>query len=85
MTLQIPIEVEQLARLVAIKTGKTPDDVVKEAVEARAAALGVPTTPRRPFDEARVRAIIERVAGRPLRDARSAEDILGYNERGTWD
>ena len=29
MTLQIPHEVEQLPRLVASKTGKTPDDILR--------------------------------------------------------
>ncbi len=85
MTLQIPTEVEQLARLVAIKTGKSPDAVLKEAVEARAEALGVTATRRRPFDEARVRAIIERVSALPLLDTRSDDEILGYNAHGAWD
>lgn len=82
MTLQIPTEVDQLARLVAIKTGKTPDAVVKEAVEARAEALGVSTARRRPFDEAKVRAIIERVSALPILDTRSDDEVLGYNEHG---
>ena len=82
MTLHIPIEVEQLARLVAIKTGKTPDDIVKEAIEARALASGVAVAPRRPFDEAKVRAIIERVSALPLLDTRTEDEILGYNEHG---
>ena len=34
MTLQIPQEAERLVRLVASKTGKTPDAVLKEAIEA---------------------------------------------------
>ena len=41
MTIQITREIEQLARLVANKTGQTPDDIIKEAVEARALAAGV--------------------------------------------
>ena len=82
MTLHIPLEVEQLARLVAIKTGKTPDDIVKEAIEALALASGVSVAPRRPFDEAKVRAIIERVSALPLLDTRTEDEILGYNEHG---
>lgn len=85
MTLQIPNDVEQLARLVAIKTGKTPDAVVKEAIEARAEALGVLMARRRPFDEAKVRAIIERIASLPILDTRSDNEILGYNEHGVWE
>lgn len=84
MTLHIPNEVEQLARLVAIKTGKTPDDIIKEAVEARAAAEGVAVGRRRPFDEAKVMAIIERVSKLPVLDTRTDDEILGYNEHGVW-
>jgi antitoxin VapB len=82
MTLQIPNEVEQLARLVAIKTGKTPETIVQEAVEARAEAAGVAVGRRRPFDEFRVQAIIDRVAALPILDTRSDDEILGYNEYG---
>lgn len=81
MAMQLPFETEQLARLVASKTGKSPDDIVREAVEERARAAGIAPL-RRPFDEARVRAIIERVAARPIRDPRSADEILGYNDIG---
>ena len=83
MTLHIPTEVEQLARLVAIKTGKTPDDIIKEAVEARALAAGVAVgNPRRKIDDAKVRAIIARVTALPVLDDRSADDIIGYDEFG---
>jgi len=82
MTMQIPTEVEQLARLVAIKTGKTPETVVKEAIEARAEAAGVAVGRRRPFDAARVQEIIDRVAALPVLDTRSDDEILGYNEHG---
>ncbi len=39
--LAIPHETETLARLVARKTGKTPEDIVRDAVEASARAVGV--------------------------------------------
>ena len=87
MTLHIPTEVEQLARLVAIKTGKTPDDIVKEAIEARALAAGVmlPRQRRAPEEiERRVKEIAERVAALPLLDTRTDDEILGYNEHGVW-
>ena len=83
MTMTIPTEVEQLARLVAVKTGKTPDDILKEAVEARARAAGIAPPPKqRAFDDARVKAIIARVSALPLLDDRSADDIIGYDEFG---
>ena len=83
MTLNIPAEVEHLARLVASKTGKTPADIIKEAVEARALAAGVAiASPRSRFDDATVRAIIARVSALPILDDRSADDIIGYDEFG---
>jgi antitoxin VapB len=85
MTLHIPTEVEQLARLVAIKTGKTPDDIVKEAIEARALAAGVSVTrPRRSSEEIerRIKEIAERVAALPILDHRSDDEIIGYDEFG---
>jgi hypothetical protein len=47
MTIQLPSEVERLARALASKTGKTLDEVVKEAIEKRARAAGVPIAPSR--------------------------------------
>lgn len=85
MTMYIPSDVEQLARLVATKTGKTPDDIVKEAIEARAAAEGVTVSRQRPFDEAKVMAIIKRVSNLPVLDTRTDNEILGYNEHGAFD
>ena len=84
MTLQIPLEVEQLARLVAIKTGKTPGDILKEAVEARAEAAGIAARPRSSPEEieARIKEIAERVAALPILDDRSPDEIIGYNEIG---
>jgi len=85
MTLHIPTDIEQLARLVANKTGKTPDDIIKEAIEARALAAGVSLkVPRRSADEIerRIKEIAERVGALPILDHRSAEEIIGYDEFG---
>lgn len=83
MTMHLPSEVEQLARLVAIKTGKSPEAVLKEAVEDRARAAGVSAAAvRRPFDETKVRQIIKRVSALPVLDDRSPDDIIGYDEHG---
>ena len=85
MTMHIPTEVEHLARLVATKTGKTPETVVKEAVEARAAEAGIapPRRKRSPEDiKASIDAITARVAALPVLDTRSDDEILGYNEHG---
>jgi antitoxin VapB len=83
MTLPLSLEVEQLARLVAIKTGKSLDAVIREALEERARAVGLfAGAPRRRFDEARVRSIIKRVSALPILDDRTPDEIVGYNECG---
>ena len=84
MTLQIPQEVEQLVRLVASKTGKTPGDVLKEAIEARAEAAGIQPKRRRSPEEIekRINEIIERVSALPILDRRTDDEIIGYNEFG---
>jgi antitoxin VapB len=79
------LEIEQLARLVAIKTGKAPSDILKEAIEARAKAAGIASWPQRRSPEAieqRLKEIAERVAALPLLDGRSPGEIIGYNETG---
>jgi antitoxin VapB len=75
--LNIPQETERLARLVALKSGQAPEDVVREAVEQRARTLGLVTDrAARPVDMTRIDAITRRSASRPLRDQRGARDIL---------
>jgi hypothetical protein len=73
-------ETEELVRRLAERSGKTPEQVVEDAVvtEAREASIVADA-----FDEARkevdidcVLGIVRRVSGRPLRDLRSAQDIL---------
>jgi antitoxin VapB len=85
MSIHIPIDIEQLARLIAIKTGKTPEQIVREAVEARAAEAGVAQPKRKRTPEeirASIDAIAARVAALPVLDTRSDDEILGYNEHG---
>jgi antitoxin VapB len=73
-------ETERLALLLAEHTGKTPEDVLREAVENQARIAGIPiadtANPRRAINMDRVREITHRVASRPLRDTRSADEIL---------
>ncbi len=83
MTIALATEVEQLARQLADKTGTTPENAIKEAVEERARALGVGLdAPPERFDEAAVRAIMARVAARPVLDDRTPDEIIGYDEYG---
>lgn len=72
-------ETERLVRLVAARSGRTFDDVLKEAVEAQArkAGVAVPETgqARADIDMERAREIIRRVASRPLLDKRTPKEI----------
>jgi hypothetical protein len=75
--LDLPAEIERLARLVAVKSGKTPEAVVREGVEAQARRLGlVDEREARSVDMEKVNAITRRSASRPLLDKRSAKEIL---------
>ena len=73
-------EIERLARLVAVHSGKTPEDVLKEAVEnqARIAGIAIAETvkPGETIDMNRVRQITRRVASKPLLDPRPRKEIL---------
>ena len=82
----IPQETEILGRLVADKTGKAPEDVVREAVEACARAIGLTGADAGSADrEAMIQAanaIARRSAVRPILDMRSEHDIVGYDAHG---
>jgi antitoxin VapB len=78
--IMLPPETERLARLVAVRSGKTPEDVLKEAVEnqARIAGIAIAETvkPGGTIDMNRVRQITRRVASKPLLDPRPPKEIL---------
>ena len=82
----IPNETEALARLLAVRTGKTPEDVIREAVAASARALGVPGVEVEIADSALMieaaNVIARRCASRPILDTRSEDEILDYDEYG---
>lgn len=70
-------EIERLARLVAVKSGKTPEAVVQDGVETQARTLGlVVERTARPVDMEKIDAITRRSASRPIRDNRTAKEIL---------
>lgn len=80
-------DVEAVARQLSSFTGQSIDDVVREAIEARARAAGVqlPSPPRRKTVEERIagmRAISDRCAALPVLDDRTPDEIIGYDEFG---
>jgi antitoxin VapB len=84
-TLPVDPETERLAKNIAEVTGKPLPVVVREAIAAKAEADGIGGQghPRRKkLNFAKLNAILERAAERPVRDARTADEILGYNAYG---
>jgi antitoxin VapB len=89
MTITLPAdpETERLARKLAELSGKSLTAVVHEAIAAQAAAAGVASQPRavRPNRAellARMIEITEGFRNLPVYDARSPDEILGYDDNG---
>lgn len=80
--LPVDAATERLARAVAQATGKPVEAVVREAIEAKAAAAGVPSGPRCPLNMQKINEILARVDALPVLDPRSADEIIGYDEFG---
>jgi antitoxin VapB len=79
-------ETERLAHKVAEAMGKPLPEIVKEAIAAKAEAVGVSLQAQRGLSReerlARMTAITDRFAELPVRDTRSPEEIIGYDEFG---
>lgn len=73
-------ETERLGRVLAKETGETITDAVKTALRDRLARVRQRHRSRRLADE--LDDIARRCASLPVVDARSADAILGYDERG---
>jgi antitoxin VapB len=73
-------EVERLAAEVAERTGETPAGVAARLL--RQSLQPKTTASRRPRPSEVFAAARQRLAAIPNRDPRSAEDIIGYDERG---
>lgn len=70
---------DALARELAAATGEDVETAVERAIEERLARTHrPPAAPRR----AEIEDIFERLARMPVRDSRSAEQILGYDDNG---
>ena len=76
--LQLTHDTEQLARKVAARVGRRPDDLIRAALEREAAALGVSTDlpVRNRMTVEQMMAIGEKVSALPLFDPASPKEIL---------
>lgn len=73
-------EAERLAAAVAKLTGETKTEAVTQALRDRLARLRRERAPRRLADE--LDEIALHCASLPVRDPRTPEEILGYDEHG---
>lgn len=74
------LEAEKLAAELARSTGESKTEAVTKALRDRLARVKRERTRRRLADE--LEEIAEHCASLPVLDARSAEEILGYDEAG---
>jgi len=82
--LPVDAETDRLARRLAEATGKPLPTVVREAIAAEAARIGVAIHSRQAPSEllARMIEITNGFADLPVLDRRSADEIIGYDESG---
>jgi len=81
LTIKNP-DVERLARLLASETGESLTEAVKHSIEQRLDRIrGSRTAPN--LRDA-ILTIARRCSALPDRDARSIEEILAYDESGTF-
>lgn len=77
--LQLTPGTEQLARRVASRLGREPDDLIRAALEREAEVLGIANTDeptvRRRMTAAEMLAFGRKVAARPILDPRSPQEI----------
>lgn len=80
-------EADRLARELAALTGETITEAVVRSLDERLRRQSKPLDWPGGADayKTRIREIQERVAALPVRDTRSEDEILGYNEFGVFD
>jgi antitoxin VapB len=74
------LEVERLAREIAAKTGESITGAIQKALEERLERLR--NQRRGQILAGQLEEILRRVDQLPVLDARSADEILGYDEHG---
>jgi len=75
-------ETDTLVQKLTATTGESPDVAINNAMRERLERLRTPE--QREF-MARMKEITDRVAAMPVLDARTADEIIGYNEHGLFD
>ena len=75
------LETERVVRELAKRTGLSITKAVHQAATEKLQAIGAGKEARK----AALRAIVERGCTMPNLDPRSDDEILGYNDRGTFD
>jgi hypothetical protein len=83
---QLDAEVEHRLQELAEATGKSADDIIRDALEAWAANVRPSVQRRRKRSPAEKGAAIEAIVARlkklPVLDPRPADEIVGYDEIG---
>lgn len=78
-------ETDRLARELAALTGESITDAVRRALEMRLEQERRNRDISKEILKAELRRIAERAASYPVRDPRPVNEIIGYNELGTFD
>lgn len=78
-------EAEQAVRRLVELTGESITEAVTRAARERADRLEAERLAKDEARRAEIMAIIRRIQAMPILDDRSEDEILGYNELGTWD
>lgn len=74
-------ETEKVVRELAKRTGLSITDAIHQAATEKLKAIDADKEARK----AALRAIVERARAIPNLDPRTDDEIIGYNERGTFD
>ena len=85
----IVLDDTQLVKLLereSAAAGQSVESFVLKAVQEKLAQSIPPEPkPRKPIDWDAVKRIQDKIAAAPVRDARPADELLGYNEFGLFD
>lgn len=78
-------EAEQAVRRLVELTGESITEAVTRAAKERAERLEAERSADREARNARIIALVRKIQDAPILDDRPEDEILGYNEYGTFD